>query len=111
MAPLDRAFAFAGRNDAHALSASARDGFKKHGIAHILRVSLGLLAAFDGIVGAGNGGDVGAARELPAGGLRAERFHGLGGRTDEGKAGFGAGARQSGIFRKKSITGMNGVAT
>ena len=62
-----------------------------------------------GSLSAGNGGNVGAARELAAGGFGAERFHGLRGGADEGDACVGAGARESGVFGEEAVAGMDGV--
>jgi hypothetical protein len=39
-----------------------------------------------------------------------KRFHGFCGRSDESDSGLGARASQSGIFREKTVTGMNGIA-
>ena len=75
-----------------------------------MRESARFFGLLDGIVGAGDGGDIGAAGELAAGGFRAESFHGFGGRADEDEAGVGAGARQSGVFGEETVAGMNGVA-
>jgi len=47
---------------------------------------------------------------LAARGLRAERFHGFGGGTDEDKIGVFAGAGEGGIFGTETVAGMNGVA-
>ena len=97
-------------NETHAFSAAAGDGFEQYGVAHRLCEGLRLVGFFDGIVAAGNGGDVGAACELAAGGFRAESFHGFGGRTDEDEAGFLAGTGERGIFREESVAGVDGVA-
>ena len=70
---------------------------------------MGFVGLFDGIVGTGNGGDVGAAGDLAAGGFGAEGFHGLRGRADEGDAGVGAGARESCVFGEEAVAGMDGV--
>ncbi len=98
------------RDDAHAFSAATGDGFEKDGIAHGLREGLSFFGLFNGIVGAGDDGNVGAAGELAAGGFRAERFHGFGGRADEDETGFFASAREGGIFGEKAVAGMDSVA-
>jgi hypothetical protein len=97
-------------HEAHAFSAAAGDGFEKNGIAHGLREGLSLFGFIDGIVGAGDGGNVGAAGELAAGGFRAESFHGFGGRTDENEPAFFAGARESRVFGEEAVAGVDGVA-
>ncbi len=66
-------------DEAHAFSATAGNGFEQDRETHGLRQGLGFFGLLDGIVGAGNGGDVGTARKLAAGGFRAEGFHGFGG--------------------------------
>ena len=70
---------------------------------------MSFVGLFDGVVESGNGGNVGAARELAAGGFGAERFHGLRGRADEGDACFGACAGESCVFGEEAVTGMDGV--
>src|ERR1700674_239769 len=72
--------------------------------------SLSFVWFFDGIVGTGDGGDIGAARELAAGGFRTESFHGFGGGTDENDAGFFTDAGERGVFGEKAVAGMDGVA-
>ena len=49
---------------------------RRTGIAHRLCEGVGFVGVFDGIVGAGDGRDVGAARELATGSFRAQGFHG-----------------------------------
>ncbi len=39
-----------------------------------------------------------------------KRFHGFGGRADKGKTTVNASAWESGVFREKTVTGMDGVA-
>ena len=94
----------------HAFSTAAGNGFEENRVAHRLRESLGFFRFFDGVVGAGDGGNVAAASELAAGGFRAERFHGFGGGADENDAGLFASARERGIFGEKTIAGVDGVA-
>ena len=43
--------------------------------------------------------------------LLAEISHGLGARTDEGQAGFGAGIDEFRAFAQKTVAGVNGVGT
>ena len=89
-------------HEAHAFAAAAGDGFEENGKAHGLREGVSFFGLFDGVVESGNGGYVGAARDLAAGGFGAEGFHGLRGGADEGDAGFGrtrAGERR---FRRGS---------
>ncbi len=75
-----------------------------------MREGLSLFGFIDGIVGAGDSGDIGAAGELAAGGFRAEGFHGFGGRADENEAGFFAGTGERGVFGEEAVAGMDGVA-
>ena len=98
-------------DEAHTFSASTGYGFEKNGIAHGVRQSLSFFRFLNGIVGARDSGNVGAAGELATSGFRAERFHGLGRGTDEDKIGVFAGAGEGGIFGAEAITRMNGVAT
>src|SRR4029077_5490139 len=97
-------------DEAHTFSAAAGHGFEKNGIPHGNGESLRFFRLFDGIVGAGNGGNVGAAGELASGGFRAESFHGFGGRTDENDPGVFAGAGERGIFGEEAVAGMDRVA-
>ena len=98
------------RNETHAFAAAAGNGFEQNRIAYAAGEFLRMLRIVYGIVGAGNGGNFGTAGELAPGGFCAERFHGFGAGTDEGDSGFGARARERGVFRQKSVAGMNGVA-
>ena len=98
-------------NEAHALSAATGDGLQKNGVAHAVRQGLRFAWIFDGVVRPGNHGNVRAVGKLAAGSLGAERFHGLGWRPDEGEARVRAGTRQRGVFREKSITRMERIAT
>ena len=97
-------------DEAHAFSAAAGDRFQQNGIAHGLGESLSLFGLFDRLVGAGDSGNIGAARELAAGGFGAERFHGFGGRTDKDETGFFTGAGKRWIFGEEPVAGMNRVA-
>ncbi len=68
VAPSGRKFGIVG-HETHPFSATARDGFEQNGIAHVLRERRRVFWILDGIDRAGNGGHVGAACELAAGGF------------------------------------------
>jgi len=55
--------------------------------------------------------NLGAARELTAGSLGAEGFHGFRARPDEGDAGIQACTWQGSVFREKPVAGMQGITT
>jgi hypothetical protein len=101
----------AAMDEAHAFAATSGDGFEEDGETHRCCESVGFVGLFDGVVGAGDGRDIGAARDLAAGGFGAEGFHRLGGGSDEGDAGVGAGARESRVFGEEAVAGMDGVGT
>ena len=99
----------AAAHEAHTFAAAAGDSFEEDGEAHGLREGVCFVGLFDGVVRAGDGGDFGTASDLATGGFGAEGFHGLCGGADEGDAGVGAGARESGVFGEKTVPGMDGI--
>jgi hypothetical protein len=57
------------RDQAHTFAAAASDGFEHDRKAHGLGEGPGLFGLVDGVVGTGDGGNVGAAGQLAAGGF------------------------------------------
>jgi len=96
-------------DETHAFATAAGDGLEKDREAHRTRQRVSLFGFFDRIVGAGDGGNVGAAGNLASGGFCAESFHGLRGGANEGDACVRAGARECGVFGEEAVAGMDGV--
>src|SRR5262249_29102807 len=100
-----------GVDQAHAFTAAAGNCFEEDRVAHTASEFLCGLRVVDGIVGAGDGGNFGAAGELAAGGFCAKGFHSFGRRADKRDVGVGAGAGERCIFGKKAVARVDGVAS
>ena len=96
-------------NDAHAAAASAHRRFHDDGVADFPRDRLCLRSGLDRIFGSGKDGNSGGSGEPARRGLVTQQFEKIRRRTNEDDASLFASARESGIFRKKTVTWVDGV--
>ena len=89
------------------LAPPAGRGLQHHGVADLTRDALNLFEAFEIPVGAGDHRQARLDQRMAGGGLRAHQLHGAHRRTDENDSRIFAGAREFGVFRQKSVTGVN----
>ena len=82
-------------------------GFQHHGVADLTRDALDLFEAFEIAIGAGDHRQSRLEQRVARGGLRAHQLHGAHRRADENDSRIFAGAREIGVFRQKSVTGVN----
>ena len=95
--------------DAHAASAAAGDGFDHDRVADAFGDGQGVLLVFHHALGAGRGLHAGLLGEGAADGLVFQRVHGAGAGADEADVAAFANVGEMGVFRKKTVAGMDGV--
>ncbi len=95
----------------HTATATAPGGLEHDRIADLLGQTLDFFLVVRERIGRGNDRNTDGDRQIACGHLVAQLAHGFRLRADEDDAVFGAGLGKFGAFRKKAITGVDGVCT
>ena len=92
-------------------AAAAGTGLEQHRIAHGLRCGQGLFHRGNRTVGTGGYRHTGGPHQIAGGRLGAGFADRVAGGTDKGQPRSGAGVGKVGVFRQKSIAGVDAVAS